>query len=115
MPRKTVLLADLPATLEDLMVSMFENRPNLKVVRGAAADGDLAMAAAAANAQVVVVTRRDPANLGAVDPRLERAAGISIIALAPHGTTACVHVLRTDATKLEDVSTEDIFTVLEAC
>lgn len=106
MTRRTVLLADLPATLEDLVVSLLANCPDLKVVRGAADDGDLVEAAVRAKAQVVVVTRRVPSDLGSVDPRLAQAANIWIVALAPDGGSACLHALRAEATWLEDVSAE---------
>lgn len=109
---RTVLLADLPAMLEDLMVSLLKSRPNLKVIRGAAANGDLVAAAAAAQAQAVVVTRRDPTDLGAVDPRLAQAANLSIVALAPDGASACLHVLRSEAARLDDVSAEEILGAL---
>jgi hypothetical protein len=109
---RTVLLADLPAMLEDLIVSLVENRHDLTVVRGSAADGDLVTAAAAAMAQVVVVTRNHPADLGDVDVRLARAANISIVALAPDGASACLHTLRDESAQYEDVSAEEIFSAL---
>lgn len=112
MTSRTVLLADLPAMLEDLMASLLVNRHDLRVVRGSAADGDLVAAATAAMAQVVVVTRRDPADLGDVDPRLARAAKISIVALAPDGGSACLHALHAETGRLEDVSAEEIFNAL---
>jgi hypothetical protein len=111
---RTVLLADLPAMLEDLMVSLLESRPDLKVIRGTAAGGDLVSAAVNAKAQVVVVTRRNPADLGAVDPKLAQAASVSIVALAPDGASACLHALRSEAARLEDVSTEEILGALAA-
>jgi len=100
--------------LEDLIVSLLVNRHDLKVVRGSAADGDLVAAATAAHAQVVVVTRRDPGDLGDVDPRLARAADISIVALAPDGASACLHALRAEAAQLDDVSADEIFSALVA-
>jgi hypothetical protein len=111
---KRLLLADLPAMLEDLMVSLLENRPGLKIIRGASAGGDIVAAATAARAQVVVVTRRNPADLDAVDPRLAQAAGLSIVALAPDGASACLHTLRPESTRLEDVSAEEILGALGA-
>ena len=112
MTLRTVLLADLPPMLEDLMVSLLENHPELRVIRGAAADGNLVAAAVAANAQVIVVTRRDPTDLGAVDPRLAQAADVSIIALAPDGASACLHALHCEAALLEDVSADEILGAL---
>jgi hypothetical protein len=111
---RTVLLADLPAMLEDLMVSLLENRPGMKILRGASAGSDLVAAAAAVQAHAVIVTRRDPADLGAVDPRLAQAASLSIVAVAPDGASACLHTLRPEATRLEDVSAEEILGALGA-
>jgi hypothetical protein len=111
--RKTVLLADLPAMLEDLMVSLLANRADLKVIRGTAG-GDLVAAAAAAHAQVIIVARHNPGNLDAVDPALARAACMSIVALAPDGASACLHTLSSEASRLEDVSAAEILGVLTA-
>ena len=72
MTARTVLLTDLPPMLDDLLVDLLGSRPDLKVVRAAAA-GDLAAAAFAAKAEVVVVAHRDPADLDAIDAKLARA------------------------------------------
>ena len=60
------------------------------------------------------MTRRDPASLDDIDPRLGQASRISIITLAPDGTSACVHALRAEATRLEDVSAREILRALAA-
>jgi hypothetical protein len=110
----TVLLADLPRMLEDMVSSVLKAHPDIRVVRGQARDRDLISAAAASGAHVVVVTRRDPANLDAVDPRLAQAASLSIVALAPDGASACLHALRSESSRLEDVSAEQILGALLA-
>jgi hypothetical protein len=110
----TVLLADLPRMLEDMVSSVLKAQPDIRVVRGEARDRDLISAAAASGAHVVVVTRRDPANLEAVDPRLAQAANLSIVALAPDGASACLHALRSESARLEDVSAQQILCALSA-
>src|SRR5262245_24288238 len=91
LPPTTGLLADLPRMLEDMVSSVLEPQPDIRVVRGEAHERDLIAAAAASGAHVVVVTRRDPANLAEVDPHLARAASVSIIALAADGAWACLY------------------------
>jgi DNA-binding NarL/FixJ family response regulator len=110
----TVLLADLPPMLEDTVRSVLQSRPDLEVIRASTRDQDLIDAAAAAGAHVVVVTRRDPADLWAVDPRLAQAAAVSVIALSPNGAWACLHKLHPAATRLEDLSTAQILAALAA-
>jgi hypothetical protein len=114
LPLTTVLLADLPRMLEDMVCSVLQSNPDIRVVRGAAHGRDLIAAAAAAAAQVVVVTRRDPANLADVDPDLAQAGKVSIIALAPDGAWAFLYRLQTEATRLEDVSTDKVLAALAA-
>ena len=97
-----------------MVSSVLKAHPDIRVVRGEARDRDLISAAAASGAHVVVVTRRDPANLDAVDPRLAQAASLSIVALAPDGTSACLHALRSESARLEDVSAEQILGALSA-
>jgi hypothetical protein len=110
----TVLLADLPRMLEDMIASVLQPHSDIRIVRGSAHDRDLIAAAIPADAHAVVVTRRDPASLDDIDPRLGQASRISIIALAPDGTSACVHALRAEATRLEDVSAHEILRALAA-
>ena len=112
MPLTTVLLADLPRMLEDMVSSLLEPHPDVRVVRGAAQDQDLIRAAAACGARVVVVTRRDPADLEEVDPRLAQAAAVSIVAIAADGAWACLYRLRPDVTRLEDLSTAKVLAAL---
>jgi hypothetical protein len=110
----TVLLADLPRMLEDMIAGVLQPHSDIRIVRGSAHDRDLIAAATAAGAHAVVVTRRDPASLDDIDPRLAQALRISIVALAPDGTSACVHALRSEATRLEDVSAREILRALAA-
>jgi hypothetical protein len=110
----TVLLADLPRMLEDMIASVLQPHSDIRIVRGSAHDRDLIAAAIAAGAHAVVVTRRDPASLDDVDPRVAQASRISIVALAPDGTSACVHALRAEATRLEDVAAREILRALAA-
>ena len=112
MPLTTVLLADLPRMLEDMVSSVLEPHPDVRVVRGAAHDRDLIRAAAACGARVVVVTRRDPADLEEVDPHLAQAAAVSIVASAADGAWACLYRLRPDVTRLEDLSTAKVLAAL---
>jgi hypothetical protein len=104
LPLTTVLLNDLPPMLEDMISSLLQPLPDIRVVRGSAHERDLIAAAAEAGAQVVMVVRRDPMNLAEVDQRLAQAATFSIFALAPDGAWACSHKLRPEATRLEDFS-----------
>ncbi len=112
LPLTTVLLADLPRMLEDMVSSVLEPHPDVRVVRGAAHDRDLIRAAAACGARVVVVTRRDPADLEEVDPHLAQAAAVSIVAIAADGAWACFYRLRPDVTRLEDLSTAKVLAAL---
>jgi hypothetical protein len=112
LPLTTVLLADLPRMLEDMIASVLQPHPDIRIIRGAAPDRDLIAGATAAGAHAVVVTRRDPADLSDIDPRLARAARISIVAVAPDGASACVHTLRAEAARLDDVSAAEILRAL---
>jgi hypothetical protein len=114
LPLKTVLLADLPPMFEDMVSSLLEGHPELHVIRGASPDGDLVAAARAANAEVVIVTRRDPHDLASVDPRLANAATVLVFALAPDGASAGLHALRATLRCLEDVSAEQILAEIGA-
>src|SRR5262245_32228026 len=100
--------------LEDMIASVLQPHSDIRIVRGSAHDRDLIAAVTSADAHAVVVTRRDPASLLDIDPRLEHASRISIVALAPDGTSACVHAFRAEATRLEDVSAREILRALAA-
>jgi len=114
LPITTVLLADLPPMLEDMMSSVLKGRSDLRVIRGATNDRKLINDAAAAGASVVVVARRNPVDLESIDPYLANAANVSVVALALDGTSACLHAFKPTGQLLEDVSAEQIFTAIEA-
>jgi len=107
----TVLLADLPPMLEDMMSSVLKECSGLRVIRGAANatnNGKLIDAAVAAGASVVVVARRDPTDLGSIDSYLANAANVSVVALALDGASACLHAFTPTGQRLDDVSAEQI-------
>jgi DNA-binding NarL/FixJ family response regulator len=108
----TVLLADLPPMLEDMMSSVLKERSDLRVIRGATDGRKLIDAAVAAAAPVVVVARRNPADLEPIDPYLANAARISVVALALDGASACLHTFKPTSQRLDDVSTEQILRVI---
>ena len=114
LPLTTVLLADLPPLLEDIMSSVLKERSDLRVIRGAMNDRKLINDAVVAGASVVVVARRNPVDLESIDPYLANAANVSVVALALDGTSACLHAFKPTGQLLEDVSAEQIFTAIEA-
>jgi predicted metal-dependent HD superfamily phosphohydrolase len=99
--------------LEDLLVGLLESQPDLKVIRGAAA-GDLAAAASAAKAEVIVTAHREPADFDAIDSALARAANLSVLAIAPDGASAYLHKIRCETSRLDDVTAEEILRALVA-
>ena len=99
--------------LADLLVSLLERSPDLKVTAIlASADGNLAAAASAAKAEVVVVAHRDPADLAAIDPALAWAADLSVLALNPDGTSAYLHNIRCETSRVEDITPNGILVAL---
>ena len=112
MPLTTVLLADLPPMLEDMVSSVLRERSDLHVIRGATNGSRLVDAAVAAGASVVVVARRDPADLEAIDPYATKVVNVSVVALALDGTSACLHVLQPTEQRLEDVSAEQLLALI---
>jgi len=114
LPYTTVLLADLPPMLADMVSSVLQPHAEVRVVRNGTSNDDIVAAAVAAGAQVVVVTRRDPEDLGAIDRRLADAASVSVVALAPDGAWACLHKLRPESKRFEDLSTAQILAALTA-
>ena len=100
----TVLLADLPQLLEDIVAHLVQDRPDIRVVRGSLRQAGLAAAASAWNADVVVVTREDAADFAAIDPALARISALSIVALDAGGARACVYSLRPQRVLIGDVS-----------
>lgn len=108
----TVLLADLPRMLEDMVASVLQSDPNIYVVSGAANDRGPVAAATDAGAQVVFVTRRDPADLASVDAQIAQAAAVSIFALSPDGAWACLYTLKPYVTRLDDLSSAKVLAAL---
>ncbi len=108
----TVLLADLPPMIEDMMLSVLKERPDLRVVRGTTNNCKLVDAAVAAGASVVVVARRNPADRESIDPCLANAANVSVVALALDGTSACLHAFKLTGLRFDDVSAEQILTLI---
>jgi hypothetical protein len=98
--------------LEDMMSSVLKQRLDVRVIRGATKNRELIDAAVAAGASVVVVARRIPVDLESIDPYLARAANVSVVALALDGTSACLHAFKPTGHRLEDVSTEQILTLI---
>ena len=108
----TVLLADLPPLLEDLVSSLLEGHFNVDMARGVDRDRNLINAAAEAGARVVVVARRNPSDLTSIDSYLANAENVSVVALALDGTSACLHAFKAAGSELADVSAEQIFTAI---
>ncbi len=104
----TVLLADLPQLLEDIVAHIVQGRPDVRVIRGSLGTSGLPAAAAAWNADVVVVMRNDPENLEAVDATLARTLTMSVVTLNPDGAWACVYSLRPECLRISDVSGDQL-------
>ena len=94
------------------MSSVLKERSDLRVVRSATKNRKLIDAAVAAEASVVVVARRNPADLESIDPYLANAGNVSVVALALDGTSACLHAFKPAKQRLDDVSTEQILAVI---
>ncbi|MBO1076188.1 hypothetical protein [Roseomonas marmotae] len=105
---RTVLIADLPQTLEDLIAGILSRRAEVTVVRGATGTDGLLSAARKAGAGVVVVARTDPADPFGVDPAYGTAAGIAVLSLSPNASWACLHRLLPSHECFEDVSVNEI-------
>jgi hypothetical protein len=105
----TVLLADLPPLLEDMMSSLLEGHFTINMARGIDRDFNLINAAAEAGAPVVVVARRNPSDLTSIDSYLANAVNVSVVAVALDGTSACLHAFNAAGCELADVSAEQLF------
>jgi hypothetical protein len=108
----TVLIADLPPMLEDMVSSLLRKRSDLRVVRAPKGASSLVDAAVSAGARLVVTACRDPLDLRAVDSSLADAASLSILALSRDGGSAGVHELRPILRRLDDVSADQILAIL---
>lgn len=109
----TVLLADLPPLLEDIVFHALNDRADMLVLRGSAPDG-LAAAAKSCGAELVVVVRRDPACFAALDERLAQIAGIRVLALNADAAWGCLHTLQPLARQFDDISAGALREALEA-
>src|SRR5262245_46362578 len=98
--------------LEDMMSNVLKERPDLRVIRGKTKNCKLVDAAVAAGATVVVVARRNSADLKSIDPYLANAENVSVVALALDGTSACLHSFKPTGQRLDDVSTEQILAAI---
>ncbi len=94
------------------MSSVLGERSDLRVIRGTTKSGKLVDAAVATGASVVVVARRDPADLEAIDSYLANAANVSVVAVALDGTSACLHALTPSEQRFDDVSAEQLLAVI---
>ncbi len=108
---RTVLLAGLPRVLADILADVLQDSTDLKVTRADAA-GDLAAAASAAKAEVIIAAHHDPADLAGIDPVLGRAANLSILAVTPDGMSAYLHRIRCETSRIENVTHDGILRVL---
>ena len=108
----TVLLADLPPMLEDIVSHLLQSRPDLRVVRGSAKPGGLVAAAAGADAQLVIVSCADPADLRTVDHEVAGAASLTVFALNEEGSLGCLHALRCATTRFDDLAGSQLMAAL---
>jgi hypothetical protein len=111
----TILLADLPPMLEDVVSNVLRRHFDLRVTRAAkrAKRGcSLLNEAVEAGSSVVVVVQDNPADLSSFDPYLANAAQVSVVAIALDGSSACLHAFKPSSQKLEDVSAQQIVTAI---
>jgi hypothetical protein len=104
----TVLIADLPQTLEDLIAGILARRAQVTVVRGQTGGEGLLSAARRAAADVIIVTRTDPADLAGIDPAYGTAGEIAVLSLSPNAGWACLHRLNPSQERFDDVSVSQI-------
>ena len=113
---RTVLLADLPRLLDEIVSSAFEEAKEFRLVRDrrSGSGSNLAEAALAVGADVIVVARDGPGDLDSIDRHLAGLVGLSILALAPAGDDACLYFCRCESTFLPDVSSSSLLRALLA-
>ena len=112
MPRTTVLLADLPPMLGDLVSNVLKRHFDLRVSRSAKGGCSLLNEAVETGSPVVVVVQDNPFDLNSIDPCLANAAQVSVVAIALDGASACLHAFKPSSQKFEDVSAEQIVTAI---
>ena len=108
MPPITVILADLPPMLEDLVSTVLKRHFDLRVSRAAKRGCRLLSEAVEVGSPVVVVVQDNPYDLSSFDPCLANATQVSVIAIALDGASACLHSFKPVVQKLEDVSAEQM-------
>jgi hypothetical protein len=108
----TILMADLPKLLEDVLGHLLVARPEVALISGSVQGSGVADAALAVGADVVVVTSRDPTDLAALDGQLARLASLSVLALNADGAWACVHSLHPSMTRIDDISGAQLVSAL---
>jgi len=105
----TVLLTDVPQMLRNVLTDLLGSRPDFKVVRGSLADG-LAAAALRAKADIAIVESRDAADPAAIDAGL--VANLAILAISRDGSSAYLHKIQCETSRVEDVSPNGILNAL---
>jgi hypothetical protein len=111
----TVLLADLPRLLDDIVSGALEDAEGIRLMRNPRTEGDLAAAALSVDADVVVVSRQDPADLASIDQHMAGLAGRSLLALTPGGDGAWLYYCRCEATQLREPSACSLQDAVRAC
>jgi hypothetical protein len=111
----TVLLADLPCLLDDIISGALEGDEGVRLVRNARTGGNLAAAALGVHADVIVVTRKDPGDLASIDQHMAGLAGRSLLALRPAGDCAWLYCCRCEATQLRELSMTTLLEVMQKC
>jgi hypothetical protein len=112
---KTVLLADLPRLLDDIVSGALEDTGGIRLVRNPRTEGDLAAAALSVDADVVVVVREDPGDLASIDQNVAALAGRSLLALTPAGHSAWLYRCRCEAMHMRELSTISLREAVRAC
>src|SRR5262245_47159596 len=98
----TVLLADLPRLLEDIVSGALQDDERLRLVHNSRTGGDLAAAALAVDADVLVVARENPGEPASIDQHMAGLAGRFLLALSPAGDAAWLCRCRYEATQLPE-------------
>ena len=111
----TVLLADLPHLLDDIVSGVLEDIEAAHLVRNPQTEGDLAAAALRVDADVVVVAREDPGDLTNIDRHVAALAGRSLLALTLTGDGAWLYCCRCEAMHLRELSTSNLREAVRAC
>jgi hypothetical protein len=111
----TVLLADLPRLLDDIVSGVLGDTEGIRLVRNPRTGGNLASAALGVGADVVVVARVDPGDLASIDQHLAALTGRSLLALAPTSDSAWLYCCRCEAMQLPELSTTSLREAVQSC